>query len=119
VEEPPGRGGAPVGHAVRYLLAVPLSPVFGGRGNDSGGTNAAAPTADAALGGLSPVTRAPNTLGGKGTWPRTTRTWCVMPSSASGIAAMPSGNSCPSSSDAATPRLTPCGFSTTISYLAE
>src|ERR1035437_4005874 len=65
VDEPPGCGGATVGHAVRYLRAVPLSPVFGGRGNDSGGTNAAAPTADAALGGLPPVTRAPNTLGGE------------------------------------------------------
>ena len=44
--------------------------------------------------------------------PRTTRTWCVTPSSASG---MPPASGAPSSSTDDTPRATPCGFSTTIS----
>jgi hypothetical protein len=50
--------------------------------------------------------------------PRTTRTRCVVPSSTSGTAAPPPVSGCPSSSATATPRLTPCGFSTTISYVA-
>jgi len=51
--------------------------------------------------------------------PRTTLTRCVTPSSVSGIAAPSPSRARPSSSAETTPRLTPCGFSTTISYRAE
>ena len=47
--------------------------------------------------------------------PRITFTWCVLPSSASGIVAPGPSSGFPSSSAATTPRLTPPGFSTTIS----
>src|SRR5947209_1479049 len=50
--------------------------------------------------------------------PRTTRSRCSAPSSASTTSAQPATGR-PSSSSNDTPRLTPSGFSTTLSYRAE
>lgn len=53
--------------------------------------------------------------GSAGSLPSTIRTWCVAPSSASGMDAPGPSRVSPSSHTAATPPLIPCGFSTAIS----
>src|SRR5207244_10973269 len=61
----------------------------------------------------------PHRVGPAGRSPSTTRTWWVVPSSASGMPLLLTSTATPSTSTAEIPRITPRGFSTTIAYRAE